>query len=78
MQLSELDKGSRARVCEVNLGPGQEVLSRRLQLMGIRAGAILEMVGRSPFGDPYIVKLNNHSFGLRKELLTKIEVIRLD
>lgn len=78
MQLFDLDKGARALVSGVNLGPGQEALSRRLQLMGIRPGAILEMVGRSPFGDPYIIKLNNHSFGLRKELLTKIEVTRLD
>lgn len=52
-------------------------LGRRLLLMGLRPGATVEMVGRSPFGDPYVVKVKKQSFGLRKELLGKIEVERV-
>jgi len=47
---------------------------RRLLLMGIRPGCKLEMVGRAPFGDPYVVRVANQGFGLRRELTELIEV----
>jgi Fe2+ transport system protein FeoA len=46
--------------------------------MGLRPGATVEMVGRSPFGDPYVVRLRTQSFGLRREVLRQIEVSPLD
>jgi Fe2+ transport system protein FeoA len=36
------------------------------------------MVGKSPFGDPYVVRLQHQSFGLRREVLRNIEVSLLD
>lgn len=74
MTLLDLEKGARATICKVGLEGEQDKLGRRLLLMGLRPGATVEMVGRSPFGDPYVVKVKKQSFGLRKELLSKIEV----
>lgn len=78
MQLSELPKGARALVSKLNFEQDQAVLERRLLLMGLRPGATVEMVGRSPFGDPYVVRLRHQSFGLRREVLRQIEVTLLD
>lgn len=36
------------------------------------------MVGKSPFGDPYVVRLRHQSFGLRRDVLRNIEVTPLD
>lgn len=74
MKLTELAKGEKALVSSLTLDAEHAVLVRRLQLMGIRPGAQLEMVGRAPFGDPYVVRVNNQGFGLRKELTELIEV----
>lgn len=78
MQLSELPKGSRALVSKLSFESRHATLERRLLLMGLRPGATVEMVGRSPFGDPYVVRLKHQSFGLRREVLRQIEVIILE
>jgi Fe2+ transport system protein FeoA len=78
MQLCELPKGSRALISRLTFEPQQSTLERRLLLMGLRPGATVEMVGRSPFGDPYVVRLRTQSFGLRREVLRQIEVSPLD
>jgi Fe2+ transport system protein FeoA len=78
MQLSELPKGSRALVSKLNFEVEHSTLERRLLLMGLRPGATVEMAGKSPFGDPYVVRLRHQSFGLRREVLRQIEVTLLD
>jgi len=74
MKLTELSKGCSAIVRSLNLDSDQGHLVRRLLLMGIRPGCKLEMVGRAPFGDPYVVRVANQGFGLRRELTELIEV----
>lgn len=78
MQLCQLPKGSRALISRLSFEPEQAILERRLLLMGLRPGATVEMVGKSPFGDPYVVRLKSQSFGLRRELLRQIEVTPID
>lgn len=78
MQLSELPKGARALVRKLSFDTEQATLERRLLLMGLRPGATVEMVGRAPFGDPYVVKLRHQSFGLRRDVLQRIEVSVLE
>ncbi len=74
MKLLALEKGERARIRRVGLEGEHATLGRRLLLMGLRPGATVEMVGRSPFGEPFVVRVQKQSFGLRRELLEKIEV----
>jgi ferrous iron transport protein A len=74
MKLTDLNRGETAIVDELSLGAEQAQLVRRLLLMGIRPGTKLEMVGRAPFGDPYVVRVRNQGFGLRRELTELIEV----
>ncbi len=78
MQLSELPKGARALVSKLSFEAEHATLERRLLLMGLRPGATVEMVGKSPFGDPYVVRLRHQSFGLRRDVLRNIEVTPLD
>lgn len=78
MQLSELPKGARALVSKLTFAGEHATLERRLLLMGLRPGATVEMVGKSPFGDPYVVRLRHQSFGLRRDVLRNIEVTPLD
>ena len=74
MKLTQLPKGALAIVTGLTARPDQESLARRLLLMGIRPGAQIQMMGRAPFGDPYVVKVRNQGFGLRRELTELIEV----
>ena len=78
MKLTDLPKGQNALVSELDFDASQAKLARRLILMGIRPGACLEMVGRAPLGDPFVVRLNNQGFGLRRELAELIKVTPCD
>lgn len=74
MKLTELPLGANAVVTRLLTEPDQDKLRRRLLLMGIRPGAQVQMMGRAPLGDPYVVKIRNQGFGLRRELTELIEV----
>lgn len=74
MKLTELAKGRCAVVSQLALDADDSVLVRRLLLMGIRPGCRVEMMGRAPWGDPLVVRVNNQGFGLRRELTELIEV----
>ena len=78
MKLTELHKGQRAVVSTFEPGTGGAKLYQRLLLMGLRPGAEVEMVGKAPFGDPYVVRVQNQGFGLRKELTELIQVTPCD
>ena len=73
MKLSDLSKGKTAVVDQVTLQAEHAVLARRLFLMGFRPGTRVEMMGRAPLGDPFVVRVNNQGFGLRRELTELIE-----
>lgn len=78
MKLSELTKGKRAVVSTYQAEIGRPDLYKRLLLMGLRPGAEVEMVGRAPLGDPYVVRVRNQGFGLRRELTELIQVTPCD
>ena len=78
MKLTELTKGKSAVVSKLSIDEGEPLLIRRLLLMGIRPGAQLKMVGKAPLGDPYVVRINNQGYGLRRELTDLIEVSPCD
>lgn len=78
MKLTELSKGRRAVVSAFHLSQGQPELYKRLLLMGIRPGTEVEMVGRAPLGCPYVIRVRNQGFGLRKELTELIQVTPCD
>jgi ferrous iron transport protein A len=74
MKLTELCKGKSAVVDQVTLQAEHAGMARRLFLMGFRPGNRVEMLGRAPLGDPFVIRVNNQGFGLRKELTELIEV----
>ena len=78
MTLNELNKGSKAVVSALLCEEQETQLARRLFLMGIRPGVELEMVGKAPFGDPYVIRIQHHGFGLRTDLAKLIEVTPCD
>lgn len=49
--------------------------ARRLREMGVCPGESIEVVGRSPLGDPLSVKVNRTIFALRAEDAQHIEVV---
>ena len=62
--LNRLAIGRRGTVLSVDADPE---LRRRLMEMGFCTGTCVEVVRRSPFGDPIELKLRGYSLSLRDE-----------
>ena len=62
--LNRLANGQRGTVVKVEADPE---LRRRLMEMGFCTGTCVEVVRRSPFGDPIELKLRGYSLSLRDE-----------
>lgn len=78
MKLTELSKGRRAVVSNFIIDQDRPELYKRLVLMGLRPGTEVEMVGRAPLGCPYVIRVRNQGFGLRRELTELIQVTPCD
>lgn len=71
MTLAELKRGQTCRVVRVG-GSGR--VRRRILDMGVTAGAMIEVQGVAPLGDPIHVKVKGYHLSLRKEEATHVEV----
>lgn len=69
--LSQLQPGQRAKVCEVG---GSPVLRRRLLDMGVVPGAEIEVVRVAPLGDPVEYKVKGYRLSLRRSEAAKVTV----
>ena len=69
--LDELSPGQRATVKKV---AGNGPVRRRILEMGVTNGASIEMVKRSPLGDPIEYKVRGFNLALRVEEARLIEV----
>lgn len=46
---------------------GPELMRERLHEMGLRAGTLVRVLGRAPFGGPLLVRFNTSFLALRNE-----------
>ncbi len=71
MTLADLDDKQKAIIKEMgDLGD----LKRRLMELGVLCGEPVQLVRRSPFGDPLEIKVADTYLAIRKEDAEKIEV----
>lgn len=64
LDLSRLAPGERARVLGVT---SQGAMRRRLQELGLLAGAWVECLGKSPLGDPAAYRVRGAVIALRRD-----------
>jgi len=50
-------------------------LQHKLLAMGLVAGAVVEVVGAAPFGDPLLIQINQGRVALRREEAFAVEVV---
>ncbi|MCM3691161.1 FeoA family protein [Neobacillus niacini] len=64
------EKGNLIRITSLNL---EGVMRRRLLDLGFVAGAIVEVIRKSPLGDPIAFRVSQTTIALRKEESSQIE-----
>jgi ferrous iron transport protein A len=64
------EKGNFIRITSLDL---DGVMRRRLLDLGFVAGAIVEVIRKSPLGDPIAFRVSQTTIALRKEESSKIE-----
>ena len=64
LDLSQLAPGERARVLGVT---SQGAMRRRMQELGLLAGAWVECLGKSPLGDPAAYRVGGGVIALRQD-----------
>ncbi|MBS4211056.1 MULTISPECIES: FeoA family protein [Neobacillus] len=64
------EKGNIIKITSINL---DGVMRRRLLDLGFVAGALVEVVRKSPLGDPIAFRVSQTTIALRKEESAKIE-----
>lgn len=67
--LAEADTGSRLRLSRIEV---EGVLRRRLLDLGFVPGNTVEVLQRSPLGDPVAFRVNNTTIALRREESTRL------
>ncbi|WP_462413403.1 FeoA family protein [Neobacillus sp. Marseille-QA0830] len=70
VKLAEAEKGNVIKITSIHL---DGVLRRRLLDLGFVAGADVEVVRKSPLGDPIAYRVSQTTIALRKEESMKIE-----
>jgi ferrous iron transport protein A len=54
---------------------GDDLLARRLASCGLWPGAVLEALGRAPFGDPLLVRVHGFRLALRVREAARVHVV---
>ncbi|MFK9093590.1 ferrous iron transport protein A [Bacillus salipaludis] len=70
MQLVHGEKGNLIKITSLNL---DGVMRRRLLDLGFVKGAMVEVVRKSPLGDPIAFRVSQTTIALRKEESSRIE-----
>lgn len=68
--LTELKKGQKATITEVNI----EEIPLKLLEMGCLPGNSVELLQIAPLGDPYYFTVNDSHVAIRKETANEIQV----
>jgi ferrous iron transport protein A len=69
ISLNQADNGSRIKINSVGL---EGVMRRRLLDLGFVPGAVVEVLRKSPLGDPIAFRVSQTTIALRKEESSKI------
>lgn len=69
ISLNEADKGSLIKIDSLGL---EGVMRRRLLDLGFVPGAVVEVMRKSPLGDPIAFRVSQTTIALRKEESSKI------
>ncbi|KAA2284497.1 FeoA family protein [Arenimonas fontis] len=79
MTLSQLAKGARATVAEVEQRSPGDPLARRLRALGFVGGEPVRVVGTAPLGgDPILVQVGFTRFALRRSEAERVRVEQVD
>ncbi|MEO2076181.1 MAG: FeoA domain-containing protein [Bacillus sp. (in: firmicutes)] len=70
IKLVQGEKGNLIKITSLNL---DGVMRRRLLDLGFVTGALVEVVRKSPLGDPIAFRVSQTTIALRKEESSKIE-----
>jgi ferrous iron transport protein A len=70
MKLVDGEKGNLIQITSLNL---DGVMRRRLLDLGFVTGAIVEVIRKSPLGDPIAYRVSQTTIALRKEESSRIE-----
>jgi len=71
MTLADLQIGGRGRVREV---AGGDDVTMRLLEMGMTPGAVVELVGRAPLGDPLEFSLRGYFLSVRRAEAARVAI----
>ena len=71
MNLSEVPPGDSVLILGIS---GADAIARRLEELGLREGIRVEVLRRSPFGDPTVYGLCGYQLCLRKTESARVEV----
>lgn len=69
ISLNQADQGSRIKIDSMGL---EGVMRRRLLDLGFVPGAVVEVMRKSPLGDPIAFRVSQTTIALRKEESSKI------
>jgi ferrous iron transport protein A len=69
ISLNQAENGSRIKIDSMNL---EGVMRRRLLDLGFVPGAVVEVLRKSPLGDPIAFRVSQTTIALRKEESSKI------
>lgn len=69
--LDRIPRGQRVRVLAV---AGDDAIARRLDDLGLRAGAEVEVLRRAPLGDPTVFELHGYQLCLRRSESARVSV----
>jgi Fe2+ transport system protein FeoA len=71
MTLDQIPLGQKVRILGVL---GGDAVARRLGELGLRSGITVEVLRRSPFGDPTVFELCGYQLCLRRTESARVEV----
>lgn len=69
--LAHLPIKTKAKIISLN---GGHNFNRRMQIMGIREGQIVEIISKQPFMGPLTIAINNHKMTIGRGMAHKIVV----
>ncbi|MBM4062416.1 MAG: ferrous iron transport protein A [Planctomycetes bacterium] len=67
-----LDEAAPGQWLAVDEVVGEDALAQRLRACGLWPGALVEHVGRAPFGDPLLFKLHGFRLALRRSEAARV------
>ena len=53
---------------------GEDALAQQLAAAGVWVGAVMELIGKAPFGDPLLFRLHGYRLALRRSEADRVRV----